>query len=140
VPIIRRDYYQITGTCRDENDIVKGAGLEQVMSLTFEDLIDLRETHPPWILRVVMPLRLDPFAAEIAGRDHGQVVTELVLVQPLPVRIGPCQVTVHKIEGLAAPALRVEQDGMHLVHRPFRRRGKLPFPPKHHFFFRITSK
>jgi hypothetical protein len=87
-----------------------------------------------------MSLGLDPFTTEIAGWDYREIVAEPVLVQPLPVRTGLRQVTVHKIEGIAAPALRVVQDRTHLFHRPFRRLWKLPIPAKHHFFYRLTSK
>jgi hypothetical protein len=81
------NYYDIARLRLDQDDVIEIAGLEKVMGLTFQDFIYLRITDTRRVLRVVMTFGLDPFAAEIAGGDDGQVIAEVVGMEPVPVRV-----------------------------------------------------
>ncbi len=87
MPVFRRDDHEVCGTSSDQHNIIEVPGLEQVMCLTFNNLIDLRIPDAGRIFRVIVSLGLDQFTTECTGGDDSDIVPQVVLVEPGPVRI-----------------------------------------------------
>ena len=96
--VARRDQDFVSGVCGEEDYIGVIAALKKIVGGTCKDFIHFGIRHSRRVVRVVVTFGFGVLAVEDARRDDGDIVSEMVPLQPGVIPMGFPEVTVHVVE------------------------------------------
>ena len=115
VAVARRDQDFVSGMCGEEDYIGVIAALEEIVGGACKDLIHFGIRHSRRVVRVVVTFGFGVLTVEDAGRDDGDIVSEMVPLQPGVIPVGFPEVTVHVVErGLRVGCYGTGEDVCHV--------------------------